>query len=75
MSTDLMTRCIDAYWHEKLSIRGISSRKRMSAVFRILADEIKLWAPNKEQAKICHLAVNEIADRLIEMADDDSKQA
>ena len=73
MSNDLMTRCIDAYWQEKLSIRGISSRHRMAEVFKILGDEIKAWAPDKDQAKICHLAIHEIADRLIQLADDDTK--
>lgn len=64
--SDLMTRCIDAYWEQGLSINGIHSTLRMKAVFELLAKEIRTWAPDPKTAKICHLAVNEIANRLVE---------
>jgi hypothetical protein len=35
------------------------------AVVRQIACMIRTWAPPKEQARICHLAINEVADRLI----------
>lgn len=60
----LIDRCIDAYWDECLKVHGIHSRQRMQLVFELLAEEISQWAPSKEQAKICYLAINEVADRL-----------
>lgn len=60
----LVDRCVQAYWTEKLATRGIHSRDRMAKVFEMLADEIKGWAPPEEQARICHLAITEVADRL-----------
>jgi hypothetical protein len=41
------------------------SKKRMVAVLELLAAEIRGWAPDPGQARICYLAINEVADRLI----------
>ena len=41
------------------------SKKRMVAVLELLAAEIRNWAPDQGQARICYLAINEVADRLI----------
>lgn len=66
--SDLIERCIDAYWAPELGVQGLHSTERMSRVFKLVAQEIKEWAPDKSQAKICHLAVNEVADKLLEHA-------
>jgi hypothetical protein len=42
----------------------------MQGVIQLLADEVRAWAPDKGQAKICHLAINEVADRLLRDTDD-----
>jgi hypothetical protein len=42
----------------------------MQGVIQLLADEVRTWAPDKGQAKICHLAINEVADRLLRDSDD-----
>lgn len=60
---DLAGRCLAAYWHDRNAL--IDDISRMQAVTSLLAAEIRTWAPPKEQAKICHLAINEVADRLL----------
>ena len=37
----------------------------MHAVVHRLSEKIRTWAPDPGQAKICHLAINEVADRLL----------
>lgn len=71
----LIDRCIAAYWQPEMGNRGISSRIRMRAVFDLLATEISSWAPDKGQARICHLAVNEVADRIRREGDPDTLAA
>lgn len=39
--------------------------ERMAAVISMLSEEIRHWAPAVEQARICNLAINEVADRLL----------
>jgi hypothetical protein len=37
----------------------------MKAVMLELASEIRTWAPDEGQARICYLAINEVADRIV----------
>lgn len=69
-SEDLVTRCLREYWDPKHSQSFLRSRSRMTGVIHLLADEVRSWAPDKGQAKICHLAINEVADRLIRDTND-----
>lgn len=62
---DLVTRCLREYWDAKHSQAFLRSRSRMQGVIQLLATEIQGWAPPKEESKICHLAITEVADRLI----------
>lgn len=68
--SDLVTRCLAEYWDPKHSMAVLRSRSRMCGVLQLLADELRTWAPEKGQAKICHLAINEVADRLLRESDD-----
>jgi hypothetical protein len=43
----------------------------MVAVLDVLAAEIRSWAPDQGQARICYLAINEVADRLIRESTND----
>lgn len=54
---------LELYW--SLGEYSIDDRRRMMAVIRELSQEIRTWAPDEGQARICHLAINEVADRLI----------
>lgn len=60
---DLTGRCLAAYWEDRNAL--IDDHLRMRAVAEVIAAEIRQWAPPKEQAKICFLAINEVADRLL----------
>jgi hypothetical protein len=55
--------CLKIYW--ELGEYSIDDRRRMQAVIRHLADQVRTWAPRKEDARICHLAINEVADRMV----------
>lgn len=61
--TDLLGRCFTAYWQDRNAL--IDDHSRMRAVIKVLSDEIRNWAPDEGQARICHLAINEVADRLL----------
>jgi len=61
--TDLSGRCLAAYWQDRNAL--IDDHSRMRAVIEVLSDEIRKWAPDEGQARICHLAINEVADRLL----------
>jgi hypothetical protein len=50
---------------EALGEYGIDDRRRMKEVIREISDVIRTWAPDPGQARICFLAINEVADRLI----------
>ena len=50
---------------EALGEYGIDDRRRMKEVIREISNVIRTWAPDKGQARICHLAINEVADRLV----------
>lgn len=53
----------DLYWADKEL--SIDHTNRMHAVVHRLSEKIRTWAPDPGQAKICHLAINEVADRLL----------
>ena len=57
-------RMLDAFWCFPNNSMTITSSDRMRAVLRLLANEIETWAPSYTDAKICHLAVTEVAQRL-----------
>ncbi len=59
---DLLGRCMAAYWQDRQAL--IDDRCRMAAVAEVIAQEVRTWAPDKGQARICYLAINEVADRL-----------
>jgi hypothetical protein len=73
-ASDLVTRCLAEYWDNKHSNAVLRSRARMQGVIQLLANEVRTWAPDKGQAKICHLAINEVADRLLRDSDDHDLQ-
>lgn len=52
-----------AYWHDRHAL--IDGHVRMAAVMQELAEVIRTWAPGKGQARLCHMAINDVADRLI----------
>jgi len=60
---NLLDKTTELYW--SFAEYGIDDRRRMKAVLYELASEIRTWAPRVEEAKICYLAINEIADRII----------
>lgn len=62
----LLDNLTDLYW--SLGEFSIDDRRRMKAVLMELAQEIRTWAPREDRARICYLAVNEVADRLVKEA-------
>ena len=66
---DLLERMIDAFWCLENNHLTVSSKHRMVSVLQLLAKEIRTWAPDEGQARICWLAINEVADRLVREAD------
>lgn len=62
---DLLEQMLDAFWCLENNSKTMTSKYRMVAVAKLLADTIRSWAPDPGQAKICHLAITEVADRLI----------
>ena len=65
--TDLVGCCMAAYWHDREAL--IDGHSRMQAVMTVIAEEVRTWAPDPGQARICYLAINEVADRLIRDSD------
>ena len=65
----LPLRMLDAFWCLTNNSMTITSPDRMREVLRLVASEVETWAPSKSEAKICHLAVVEIAQRLRSEAD------
>ena len=53
----------ELYW--SLGEYSIDDKRRMKAVVSELSQVIRSWAPDEGQSRICYLAVNEVADRLI----------
>jgi hypothetical protein len=66
MTTPLLNRCVKAYWSlDGTSDMTVNNEDRIRRVVELLAAEIRNWAPSVEQARICHIMTNEIADRLL----------
>jgi hypothetical protein len=59
----LIDNLIELYW--SLGEYSIDGKRRMKAVMLELASEIRTWAPDEGQARICYLAINEVADRIV----------
>ena len=59
----LLENLIELYW--SLGEYSIDDKRRMKAVMLELAGEIRTWAPDEGQARICYLAINEVADRIV----------
>jgi hypothetical protein len=64
---DLLERCLYVYWGD--SDLGIGARERMQAVIFEIAGTVRTWAPPEARLRICHLAVTEVADRLLRESD------
>ena len=65
----LPLRMLDAFWCLTNNSLNITSPDRMREVLRLLAREVETWAPSYTAAKVCHLAVTEVAQRLRAEAD------
>ena len=59
----LIENLTELYW--SLGEYSIDDKRRMKAVMLQLASEIRTWAPDEGQARICYLAINEVADRIV----------
>lgn len=59
----LLDSLSELYW--SLGEYSIDDRRRMKAVVLQLSHVIRDWAPDEGQARICYLAINEVADRLV----------
>ena len=60
---NLLDNCLMV--QEALGEYGIDDRRRMKEVIREISHVIRTWAPDEGQARICFLAINEVADRLV----------
>lgn len=60
---NLLETLLELYW--SLGEYSIDDKRRMKEVVREISSTIRTWAPPEEQARICHMAINEIADRLM----------
>ena len=60
---NLLENCLSV--QNSLGEYGIDEKRRMKEVIREIANTIRSWAPDAGQARICHLAINEVADRMI----------
>lgn len=70
----LLDNCTELYW--SFAEYGIDDRRRMKAVLAEVSHTIRTWAPDEGQARICHLAINKVADRIIrECMDSDPADA
>jgi len=59
----LLNELTELYWG--LGEYSIDDRRRMKEVIRETSNVIRTWAPDEGQARICYLAINEVADRLV----------
>ena len=69
---NLLDKATELYW--SFGEYGIDDRRRMKAVLYELATEIRTWAPDEGRARICFLAINEVADRIIRECNDNTTQ-
>lgn len=60
---NLLDQLTELYWG--LGEYSIDDRRRMKAVVREISQTVRAWAPDEDRARICHLAINEVADRLL----------
>lgn len=60
---NLLENLIELYW--SLGEYSIDDKRRMKAVVHEISQTIRTWAPDEGQARICYLAINEVADRLL----------
>ena len=58
----LLDALTELYW--SLGEYHIDDRRRMKTVVKEIARIVRDWAPPEEQARICHMAITEVADRL-----------
>lgn len=58
----LLDELTELYW--SLGEYSIDDKRRMKTVVREIAKTLRTWAPDPGQARICYLAINEVADRL-----------
>ena len=54
--SNLLDACTELYW--SFAEYGIDDRRRMKAVLYHLAEEVRTWAPDESQARICFLMTN-----------------
>jgi hypothetical protein len=59
----LLDELTELYW--SLGEYSIEDRRRMKAVVLEISKTIRTWAPREEEARICFMAINEVADRLV----------
>lgn len=59
----LTDELMSAFWAD--AELTVDDQRRMKAVMVRLSDKIRTWAPDEGQARICYLAINEVADRLV----------
>jgi hypothetical protein len=64
----LIKELTELYW--ALGEYSIDDERRMKAVVREIAQVIRTWAPPESRRRICHLAINEVADRLLTECND-----
>ncbi len=64
----LLNELTELYWG--LGEYSIDDKRRMKAVIYEISQRIRTWAPDEGQARICFLAINEVADRLIREANE-----
>jgi hypothetical protein len=69
----LLDELTELYW--SLGEYSIDDKRRMKTVVKEIAKKVRTWAPDKGQAKICHLAITEVADRLDREAEGISEAA
>jgi hypothetical protein len=68
---NLLDQLTELYWG--LGEYSIDDRRRMKAVVHELSQTIRSWAPDEGQARICFLAINEVADRLLRETEEAKK--
>lgn len=67
---NLLDSCLNV--HQSLGAYDVDDRRRMAAVIREIAAAIREIAPPEDRARICHLAVNEVADHLLKEINESS---
>lgn len=60
----LLDGLTELYWN--LGEYSIDDRRRMKAVVHEISQIIRSWAPDEDKARITHLAITGVADRLLQ---------